>query len=58
MNPFEQIPEVSPLPVAPEIPRTEKEVPIEVIEGALEHLNIEDKIGVTDEKDIQQPTIH
>lgn len=57
-NPFEHTPEVTPLPIAPEIEHEEKRVPIEVIEGALEHMNDEDEDVLENEGDIEKPTIH
>ena len=57
-NPFDHIPEVSPLPITPEIQHEEERVPIEVIEGALEHMNDEDEGDMQNEGDVQKPTLH
>lgn len=54
-NRFDQLPEVTPQPVQPEIDEDKNgETPIEVIEGALDDLKKEDD----DEVDERPPTIH
>lgn len=54
----EYTPEVSPVPIAPEIEHEEQKVPIEVIEGALEQMKDEDDEVMKNEIDIQKPRIH
>ena len=53
-----EVPEVTQVPVTPETPGAEEEVPIAVIEGALDELRREEEDEGPDEGDARPPTIH